>query len=118
MSGSGLLFFLPPLSAIPELNYPFHDKTDLVTHCGRLFLYRKKINLSPDKPSASRKSTTASGWSASWITISVYRSGGENLAAPAQSLRAKNVTYVLGTICYPCLRADKISVVGATGLDL
>jgi len=31
---------------LPEPHYPFHDKTALVTSCGRLCLYRKKINLS------------------------------------------------------------------------
>ena len=31
---------------IPEPHYPFHDKTVLVTCCGRICLYRKKINLS------------------------------------------------------------------------
>ena len=31
---------------IGEPQYPFHDKTVVVTHCGRLCLYRKKINLS------------------------------------------------------------------------
>lgn len=31
---------------IPEPHYPFHDKTLVVTSCGRLCLYRKKINLS------------------------------------------------------------------------
>ena len=31
-------------SGIPH--YPFHDKTVQVTRCGRLRLYRKKINLS------------------------------------------------------------------------
>lgn len=30
---------------LPEPNYPFHDKTVNVTNCGRLCLYRKKINL-------------------------------------------------------------------------
>lgn len=29
-----------------EPHYPFHDKTVVVTNCGRLCLYRKKINLS------------------------------------------------------------------------
>ncbi len=33
-------------SGIPESHYPFQDKTVLVTSCGRLRLYRKKINLS------------------------------------------------------------------------
>ena len=31
---------------IPEPHYPFHDRTILVTCCGRLCLHRKKINLS------------------------------------------------------------------------
>jgi transposase InsO family protein len=31
---------------IGEPQYPFHDKTVVVTNCGRLCLYRKKINLS------------------------------------------------------------------------
>ena len=31
---------------IPEPHYPFHDRTVMVTSCGRLWLYRKKINLS------------------------------------------------------------------------
>jgi transposase InsO family protein len=35
-----------PYQGIPEPHYPFHDKTILVTSCGRLCLYRKKINLS------------------------------------------------------------------------
>lgn len=30
---------------LPEPSYPFHDKTVNVTNCGRLCLYRKKINL-------------------------------------------------------------------------
>jgi transposase InsO family protein len=35
-----------PYQGIGELHYPFHDKTVVVTNCGRLCLYRKKINLS------------------------------------------------------------------------
>jgi len=35
-----------PYRGIGEPQYPFHDKTVVVTHCGRLCLYRKKINLS------------------------------------------------------------------------
>jgi len=37
---------LRPYLGIPEPHYPFHDRTVLVTSCGRLCLYRKKINLS------------------------------------------------------------------------
>ncbi len=35
-----------PYQGLPEPHYPFHDKTVVVTCCGRLCLYRKKINLS------------------------------------------------------------------------
>jgi putative transposase len=31
---------------LPDIDYPFHDKTIVVTHCGRISLGRKKINLS------------------------------------------------------------------------
>ena len=31
---------------IGELSYPFHDRTVLVTYCGRICIFRKKINLS------------------------------------------------------------------------
>ncbi|MGX6642352.1 hypothetical protein, partial [Legionella pneumophila] len=30
---------------LPEVDYPFHDKMITVTHCGRLCLKGKKINL-------------------------------------------------------------------------
>jgi len=35
-----------PYRGIPEPQYPFHDRTVVVTSCGRLCLYNKKINLS------------------------------------------------------------------------
>ena len=31
---------------ISELEYPFHDRTIVVTHCGRICMHNKKINLS------------------------------------------------------------------------
>ena len=31
---------------LPDLNYPFHDRDKLVTACGRICMYRKKINIS------------------------------------------------------------------------
>lgn len=35
-----------PYQGIPDPHYPFHDRTVVVTSCGRLCLHRKKINLS------------------------------------------------------------------------
>jgi len=55
---------------LPDIDYPLHDKTIVVTRCGRICLGAKKINFSqslPAKLSASRKFTTISGWSVLWI---------------------------------------------------
>ena len=35
-----------PYQGLPELRYPFSDKTITVTHCGRICIGRRKINLS------------------------------------------------------------------------
>lgn len=35
-----------PYEGLPELDYPFHDRDILVTACGRICMYRKKINIS------------------------------------------------------------------------
>ena len=35
-----------PYKGLPSVDYPFHDKTILVTSCGRICLKKKKINLS------------------------------------------------------------------------
>jgi hypothetical protein len=84
----------------------------MVTSCGRLCLYRKKINLSVclagqvvgikevDDGSLARQ--------LHGLRSRLYRSGGKNSAAPQQSLRAKSVTYVLGKFCYPSLRAGQL----------
>jgi transposase InsO family protein len=34
-----------PYVGLPELEYPFHDRTAVVTSCGRVCLHNKKINL-------------------------------------------------------------------------
>ena len=35
-----------PYKGLPELDYPFHDRTVVVTNCGRLCFAKRKINLS------------------------------------------------------------------------
>jgi hypothetical protein len=35
-----------PYDGLPELAYPLHDRDVLVTACGRICMYRKKINVS------------------------------------------------------------------------
>ncbi len=44
--GRGLPAFSPPLHRIPDIDYPLHDKTIVVTRCGRICLGNKKINFS------------------------------------------------------------------------
>ena len=97
-----------PYQGIPEPHYPFHDRTVMVTSCGRLCLYRKKINLSKSLAGqavgvkGSRQRHLARQLYG--LRSGLYRPGGKNSAAPRQPLRAKSVTYVLGTICYLCVR--------------
>ena len=35
-----------PYSGLPELTYPLHDREVMVTHCGRICMHRKKVNVS------------------------------------------------------------------------
>ena len=35
-----------PYQGIGELSYPLHDRTVLVTYCGRICIFKRKINLS------------------------------------------------------------------------
>ena len=35
-----------PYRGLGDLDYPFHDWTATITHCGRICYYRRKINLS------------------------------------------------------------------------
>jgi transposase InsO family protein len=35
-----------PYHGLPDIDYPFHDRTIVVTHCGRICIGKKKINFS------------------------------------------------------------------------
>ena len=35
-----------PYHSLPELSYPLHDREVLVTHCGRICMHRKRVNIS------------------------------------------------------------------------
>jgi len=52
-------------TGLPDIDYPLHDKTIVVTRCGRICLGKKKINFSTvfaGQAWASKKSTTTFGW--------------------------------------------------------
>jgi putative transposase len=59
-----------PFTGLPDIDYPWHDKTIVVTRCGHICLGKNRINFSqvfaslPGRPTASKKFTTTSGWSA------------------------------------------------------
>jgi hypothetical protein len=96
---------------LPELGYPFHDRTILVTACGRICLHRKKINISTVLAGQTLgiKEIDEGIWLVSFMQLRsrILRPGAENLATPRQPVRPEVVTYVLGTICHPCVRAGQ-----------
>ena len=54
-----------PYTGLPDIDYPLHGKTIVVTRCGRICLGNKKINFSqalPARRSALKKFMTISGW--------------------------------------------------------
>jgi hypothetical protein len=72
----------------------------MVTSCGRLCLYNKKINLSVSLAgqAVGVKEVDHGIWLVSFMDYDL------GFAAPAEPLRAESVTYVSGTFCYLCLR--------------
>ena len=96
---------------LPELSYPFHDRDILVTACGRICMHRKKINISTVLAGQRLgiKEVDEGIWLVTFMhyDLGYHRPGAENPATPRQPVRPKVVTHVLGTICYPCLRAGQ-----------
>ena len=65
----------PVSRASTTLDYPFHDWTATVTHCGRICFKRRKVNLSQvfaGQHVGVKQVTTTSGSSPSWTTILGY----------------------------------------------
>jgi putative transposase len=54
-----------PYIGLPDLDYPFHDKTVTVTACGRICFNRQKINLSVRAKAHSLRLRVAAMFSAS-----------------------------------------------------
>ena len=82
-----------------DIDYPFHDKTIVVTNwVASAWSTRKSTSARslPTKPSASKKFTTTSGWSALWIMIwdtSIWRRACWNRSKIRSAQK-----------CYLCLR--------------
>jgi hypothetical protein len=103
-----------PYHGLPEPHYPFHDRTVTVSTCGRLCLYRKKINLSTSLAgqAVGVKEVDHGNLAGQLygLRFGLYRLGGKNFAAPRQPLWAKSVTYVLGPICYLSVRSGHCAI--------
>ncbi|MHC2360283.1 hypothetical protein ACVIOG_002424 [Rhizobium leguminosarum] len=77
----------------------FCDRDVLVTDCGRICMYRKKINIftvMAGQSSTSRRSVTAFGSSASCAMISDISIWSRGLCKPSRTRSAQG--------CHPCLR--------------
>src|SRR5579884_362244 len=97
-----------PYRGIPEPHYPFHDRTVVVTSCGRLCLYNKKINLSVSLAgqAVGVKEVDHGIWLVSFMDYDLgYIDLEEKTLQPLQNpFGPKSVTYVSRTFCYLCLR--------------
>ncbi len=90
-----------PYRGLGELEYPFHDWTAIVTTCGRICYEKRKVNSvrsSPARRSASPRSASTSGSSASWTTT-----WGTLMTRRAGWNRSRTR---FGRKCYPCLRNE------------
>ena len=101
--------FPRPYTGLPDIDYPFHDKTIVVTRCGRICLGRKKINFSQvfAGQAVGIKEVHDDIWLVSFMDYDLGYFDLETrvLGTAEQSLRPKSVTHVAGTFCHPCLRA-------------
>jgi len=84
-------------AGLPELTNALHDRDVLVTACGRICMYRKKVN------GLDRLGGSEAGHQGG-------RPGAENPATLGQPVRREVVTHVLGTVWYLCLRSRPTGV--------
>ena len=97
-----------PYRGIGELSYPFHDRTALVTYCGRICIFKKKINLSTSLAgqAVGIKEVDDGIWLVTFMDydLGYIESGGKNPAALEEPFWPKSVNYVSGTFCKGSLR--------------
>ena len=101
--------FTTPLRRLARTELSFPDREVLVTACGRLCLPRKRINISIVLAGQKLgiKEVDEGIWLASFMDydLGYFDLEQKTLQPPRQPVRPEVVTHVLGTICYPCLRA-------------
>jgi hypothetical protein len=103
-----------PYLGIPDPHYPFHDRTVVVTSCGRICLYNKKINLSVSRQSESKKLTTDCLQSSRQLLLPEQLSSEIEPASRRRLAdRILDVCHIRskadGTIAGPCIHYDPTS---------
>ena len=104
---------------VPELGYPFHDRTILVTACGRICLHRKKINISTVLAGQTLgiKEIDEGIWLVSFMHYDLgYFDLEQKTSQPLDNPFGPRmspmsvVTHVLGTFRYLCVRAGHLEI--------
>ena len=97
-----------PYSGLPAIDYPFHDRTIVVTHCGRICLGRKKINFSTvfAGQAVGIKEIHDDIWLVSFMDYDLgYFDLETRVLEPLENPFGPKVLPILaGTLCYLCLR--------------
>ena len=93
-----------PYHGLPDIDYPFHDRTIVVTHCGHIKTHKPDIVVHFDAdglPGEDRAEIDFFLAQTVWIKIArMLRSGDSSPRTTGESLRPKSVSYVVGTMCY------------------
>ena len=109
-----------PYHGLADLDYPFHDWTATVTHCGRICFKRRKINLS--QVFAGQKVGVTAGQRPHLarhlhgLRFGVLRRRDVPARTDRESVRPESVTHVSGMNCYPCLRNGPVKAGGERGI--
>jgi putative transposase len=103
---------------LATLQYPLHDWTGTVTHCGRICYKTRKINLSQvfAGQDVGVKQVSDRIWLVTFMDYDLGYFDDETcrLEPVENPIRAESVTYVPGMNCYPCDR-NRPSRTGAPG---
>ena len=91
-----------------ELDYPFHDWTGTVTHCGRICYKGRKVNLSQRLRRAERRRPAGERPDLArhlhGLRSGLLRRRDVPARADRESVRPESVTHVSGMNCHPCDR--------------
>lgn len=89
-----------PYRGLTDLEHPFHDRTITVTHCGRICIGRRKINLSTvfAGENVGVKEVSDKVWLVSFMQYDLGFFDQETgwITSVEKPLRRKSVTHVLG----------------------